>query len=165
MNGNPERTIPGERVKVHLFHVWPEPHGRWLVFGFAPLGVLDRNLRRNTSEFSQISAKAFIFISRLSIAQTSEAVLKNEAAEPMTVKGDAASWVRVSAFGSLQLPSPGWPASLCPQSWPVRGREERAGGLPWAPSPQSSADLRRPGLSSCTRSCVTGSPASLHSMR
>lgn len=55
---NPERTIPRERVKVHLFHVRSEPHGGWLVFGFATLGVLDRNLRRNTSEFSQIPAKS-----------------------------------------------------------------------------------------------------------
>lgn len=54
VNRNPERTIPRETVKVHLFHVRSEPHGRRLVFGFATLGVLDRNLRRNTSEFSQI---------------------------------------------------------------------------------------------------------------
>lgn len=59
VNLNPESTIPREKVKVHLFHVRSEPHGRWLVFGFATLGVLDRNLRRNTPEFSQSSAKSF----------------------------------------------------------------------------------------------------------
>lgn len=58
VNLNPESTIQREKVKVHLFHVRSEPHGRWLVFGFATLGVLDRNLRRNTPEFSQISAKS-----------------------------------------------------------------------------------------------------------
>lgn len=58
VNLNPERRIPRERVKVHLFHVRSEPHGRWFIFRFATLGVLDRNLRRNTAEFSQMSAKS-----------------------------------------------------------------------------------------------------------
>lgn len=85
---NPERTIPRERVKVHLFHVRSEPHGGWLVFGFAALGVLDRNLRRNTSEFSQISAKSCC-LHRLILLRPN--IFKNRQQSQRTVNRDAAS--------------------------------------------------------------------------
>lgn len=45
----------------------------------------------------------------------------------------------------------------------MRDTEEQVGGLLSAPSLLSSVVPRRPALSSCTRSCATGSPASPHS--
>lgn len=63
----------------------------------------------------------------------------------------------------LQLHALGWPACLCPLFWPLTDKEEQVGGPPSAPSLPSSVGLHRPGLSSCTHSCATGSPASLRS--